>query len=67
MARFGYYTDLRGLTLAEGEKKWLQAMRVGDYLHPSYGKISFTTDRLKRFADSVKNKVRGIEIGRAHV
>jgi hypothetical protein len=62
MARFGYYTDLRGLTLAEGEKKWLQAMRVGDYLHPAYGKISFTTDRLKRFADSVKNKVRGIAL-----
>jgi hypothetical protein len=37
-------------------------MRVGEYLHPMHGKISFTPDRLKRFADSVKNKTRGIAL-----
>jgi phage I-like protein len=37
-------------------------MRVGEYKHPTYGNISFTADRLKRFADSVKNKVRGIAL-----
>jgi len=37
-------------------------MRVGEYQHPAYGKINFTFDRIKRFADSVKNKVRGIEL-----
>jgi hypothetical protein len=62
MARFGYYADLRGLQLSDGNKKWIQAMRVGDYQHPAYGKISFTVDRLQRFADSVRNKVRGIAL-----
>lgn len=61
MARFGYYADLRGLTFTES-KSWIQAMRVGNYSHPSYGQISFTADRLRRFADSVKNKVRGIAL-----
>jgi hypothetical protein len=61
MARFGYYADLRGLTFTEN-KSWIQAMRVGEYHHPSYGKINFTPDRLLRFADSVKSKVRGIAL-----
>jgi hypothetical protein len=62
MARFGYYADLRGIQFSEGNKSWITAMRVGEYQHPTYGKISFTADRLKRFADSVKNKVRGIAL-----
>jgi hypothetical protein len=62
MARFGYYVDLRGQTFSEGTKKWIQAMRVGNYVHPAYGELSFTQDRIKRFADSVKNKVRGIAL-----
>src|SRR3954464_8536862 len=64
MARFGYYADLRGTRFTEGEKpkSWVMAMRVGDYKHPAYGQISFTADRIKRFADSVKNKVRGIAL-----
>jgi Mu-like prophage I protein len=62
MARFGYYSDLRGLQFSEGHKSWIQAMRVGEYLHPAYGKISFTSDRLMRFADSVKKNVRGIAL-----
>jgi hypothetical protein len=62
MARFGYYADLRGLQFSEANKSWITAMRVGEYQHPMHGKISFTPDRLKRFADSVKNKVRGIAL-----
>jgi phage I-like protein len=64
MARFGYYADLRGLTFSEGPKpkSWVQAMRVGEYHHPTYGLINFTHDRIQRFADSVKNKVRGIAL-----
>src|ERR1700712_733268 len=61
MARFGYYADLRGIQFTE-HASWITAMRVGEYQHPVHGKISFTPDRLKRFADSVKNKVRGIEL-----
>jgi phage I-like protein len=62
MARFGYYADLRGLQFSEANKSWITAMRVGEYQHPMHGTISFTPDRLKRFADSVKNKVRGIAL-----
>lgn len=59
--RFGFYADLRSIVLDENGRGWIQAMRVGDYVHPRYGKLSFTPDRLMRFADSVKSKVRGIE------
>src|SRR5688572_7814218 len=62
MARFGYYADLRGVTFSEGRKKWIQAMKVGQYVHPTYGQISFRSDRIQRFADSVKKKVRGIAL-----
>src|SRR4051812_4413248 len=64
MARFGYYADLRGVQFAEGDKpkSWIMAMKVGEYTHPMYDKISFTRDRIQRFADSVKNKVRGIAL-----
>jgi hypothetical protein len=64
MARFGYYADLRGLTLSEGEKpkSWIQAMRVGEYKHPVYGNINFSSERIMRFADSVRNKIRGIAL-----
>lgn len=64
MARFGYYADLRGIGFTEGEKpkSWVMAMRVGDYRHPAYGQISFTADRIHRFADSVKKRVRGIAL-----
>jgi len=62
MAHFGYYVDLRGLTFSEGESTWIMAMRAGDYVHPTYGKINFTAERIKRFADSVRNKTRGIDL-----
>jgi len=61
MARFGYYADLRGVTFSE-TKQWIQAMRVGEYQHPAYGKINLSMDRIRRFADSVKSRVRGIEL-----
>jgi len=65
MARFGYYVDLRGLTFDEhsnNPRSWVMAARAKEYLHPSYGKLSFTPERLRRFADSVRNKIRGIEL-----
>lgn len=64
MANFTYYADLRGVTFSEGDKPrtWIMAMRQGEHLHPEYGKLNFSLDRIKRFADSVKNKVRGIEL-----
>jgi phage I-like protein len=61
--RFGYYTDLRGFQFSDtSQQTWITAMRVGEYLHPIHGKIQFTPDRLLRFAESVKRKVRGIDL-----
>jgi len=60
--RFGYYTDLRSIQLDEQNRSWLMAMRVGEYNHPRHGKLQFTPDRLMRFAESVRSKVRGVDL-----
>jgi hypothetical protein len=60
--RFGYYADLRTIQLDEQGRGWIQAMRVGSYLHPLHGKLDFSLERVMRFADSVRNKVRGIDL-----
>jgi len=54
--------DLRGITLDEDDRCWIQGMSVGTYQHPLYGPIEFTPERIKRFADGVKGKVRGIDL-----
>lgn len=58
---FNAVIDLDGLKLAEGEWTWLHTMPIGTYSHPKWGKIEFTQERLSRFADNVKNKVRGVD------
>ena len=60
--RFSYYADLSSIQLDESGKGWIQAMRVGEYQHPVHGKLSFTSDRLRRFAENVVNRVRGIDL-----
>lgn len=59
-----YLVDLSSVELSEGETKssWIHALPLGDYQHPVFGKIQITADRIKRFADNVKNKVRGIDL-----
>lgn len=59
-----YFIDVSGLQLSEETEavtKWVHALPIGNYQHPVYGKITVTPDRAKRFADSVKTKVRGID------
>lgn len=59
-----FLVDLGGVTLSEENgtnSSWVHALPVGSYKHPIYGTIDITIDRVKRFADSVVNKVRGIE------
>ena len=41
--------------------QWVHALSIGEYKHPTYGELKFTSDRIRRFVDSVKNKVRGID------
>lgn len=40
---------------------WIHALPVGEYQHPVYGKMSMTAEKIKAYADSVINKVRGID------
>ena len=63
MWRLGWWADLQGLTFDESSRSgWIHAMRPGTFTHPVYGKIEFTMERLKRFADGVTNRVRGIDL-----
>jgi hypothetical protein len=54
--------DLQGVSLDETHKSWIHAMPIGEYSHPVYGKLKFTADRVKRFASSVVNKIRKIDL-----
>src|SRR5438552_1755434 len=57
--------DLSTVQLDETDQgtigSWIHALPVGDYTHPVYGKLSMTLDKISRFAENVKNKVRGID------
>lgn len=53
--------DAVNLSEADGTSTWIHALPLGTYKHPVYGIIDVTVDRVKRFADSVKNKIRGID------
>lgn len=62
--RAGYWVDLAQVQLSDSNgtpMSEIQAMPFGEYDHPVYGKIKFTEDRLKRFADSVNNRVREVD------
>lgn len=58
---FTYWTDVSGQQLSDDSTQWVHALPLGEYDHPIYGKLRFTRDRIKKFADSVNNKVRGID------
>jgi len=57
------FIDVNGITFGEDGKEfasWIQAMTLGTYEHPDYGKIEFTADRLKTFADGVNKRITGV-------
>jgi len=59
---FTYLSDLTGTELSEETNiQWVHAMPIGTYPHPKYGPLEFTPERVQRFAQSVKDKVRGID------
>src|ERR1700756_3076619 len=62
--KFGYWSDLSRLTFDDSgtTSLWIQAMPLGEYDHPVYGKIDITSDKVKQFAQNVKDKVRGQEL-----
>jgi len=63
MANVGYWVDLRGLSFDDPTRTtWVQALPLGQYKHPLYGKIDVTMNRVQLFANNVKNQVRGQEL-----
>src|SRR5258706_10837626 len=59
-----YLIDISSIQLDEKDgttSSWVHALPLGDYNHPVWGKISVTTEKAKRFADNIKNKIRGID------
>jgi hypothetical protein len=55
--------DLFNIELAEDGPTALHAMPNNKiFKHPRYGDISFTPERIQRFADNVNNNVRGIPL-----
>lgn len=60
---FSYLFDLSGIQFDDNSlSSWIQAFPVGTYQHPSYGEINVTPERVKAFAASVNNKVRGTDL-----
>lgn len=47
--------------LAEGEK-WVQILSVGKFKHRVHGTIELTSDKLQKFVDNFKAKVRGTDL-----
>jgi phage I-like protein len=62
LGKLSYFIELNRVQLAENDLTWLHAMPVGTCNHPVYGELSFTPERLARFADNVKNRARRIEL-----
>jgi len=62
---FTYWADLESTKLndllEEVPTQWVHALPLGNYKHPIHGMLNFTPERIRRFADSVKQKVRGID------
>src|SRR5690349_19034546 len=53
----GFLVDLSGIALADSGPTWIQALPLGTYLHPVYGEIKITPDRVQKFAANVTAKV----------
>ena len=58
----GFWVDVANIQLNDNGPTWLQAMPLGEYMHPKHGKITLTADRVQRFANNVKARVRGTDL-----
>lgn len=60
--KYGYWVDLSATKFEESDGvSWIQAFPEGTYQHPLYGEMKFDESRLKEFAASVAQKVRGTD------
>ena len=51
-----------GELTAEGGPVWLHAFPIGEYHHPVHGPLVFTSERLQRFAENIRRRIRGIDL-----
>jgi phage I-like protein len=59
---FGYLTSIQSIELDEAtDASWVHAMGIGKYQHPVYGELDFNPTNIQEYADSVNNRVRGID------
>lgn len=59
-----YVVDLTTIQLDEAngtDSSWVHALPIGEYTHPVYGKLKYSADKIKAYADSVVAKIRGID------
>lgn len=64
MADFLNVIELATVQLSEADGKsqsWVHALPFGSYKHPVFGDLNMTPEKVTAFAESVKNKVRGID------
>lgn len=54
-------TDTTKTDGTEGPASWVHALPLGEYTHPVFGKMKYTADKVRAFADSVNAKIRGID------
>jgi phage I-like protein len=58
-----FITDLKGVELSEtDDSSWVQALPMGTYRHPTYGKMVFDDITLNDFVDKWRQNVRGQDL-----
>jgi phage I-like protein len=57
-----YLVDLSKYTFDEAGPSWIQAFPLGAWQHPQHGEIKITPERVKRFAENTRNRVRGQDL-----
>lgn len=60
--KFEYVVDVNAIQLDDNNSSWIQAMTVGKYNHPMYGKIEFNDANLAEYAANVNHNIRGIQL-----
>jgi hypothetical protein len=61
MAKLGFWADMTGVALNEGEGSWVHALSLGKFDHAMFGEIDINMERVQRFAANVKARARGID------
>ena len=58
--RFGYWVDLKGATFSDEDPNvsWIQAVPIGTYTHPTYGKLEFDMTKIRNMESNVNTQVR---------